>query len=174
MKKISSATTPSGILGIFKLPKQPAFKENKPGLVLAHIADPGNMGTLIRTAAALNVTTIICIQGADPWSPKVVQASAGTIGAVTIFRMTWDELITIKQSQPLCALVTPEHSNAQPIETARCPNGLLVIGSEAHGLPKEYVASCDKKLTIFMPGAAESLNAAVAGSLAAYVIFKRS
>jgi RNA methyltransferase, TrmH family len=124
------------------------------------------MGTLIRSCAAMNYKTVVCIKGTDPWSPKVVQASAGTIGMVNIFQVTWDELIQNKQNLNLCALVVSGGNKPQDIDLS---NTLLVVGSEAHGIPDEWLGQCEQKLTLPMPGKTESLNAAVAGSIALYL-----
>jgi len=107
MKKISTSVTPSGTLAVFFKPKNRTLADitsEKTGLILLDIADPGNMGTLIRTAAAVNNHTIILIGGVDPWHPRVIQASAGTIGLVTIIETTWTD-IKKELSNSLCALV---------------------------------------------------------------------
>ncbi len=166
MQKISTASTPSGLLAVFYLPTQPSPDKLGPGLVLAHIADPGNMGTLIRSCAAMNYKTVVCIKGTDPWNPKVIQASAGTIGMVNIFQLNWDELIQYKENIQLCALVVSGGNRPNEIDLT---NSLLVIGSEAHGIPQEWLDQCEQKMTIPMPGKTESLNAAVAGSIALYL-----
>ena len=171
MKKISLATTPSEFLGVFTIPKQPTFKQLGPGLVLAQISDPGNAGTLIRTAAAMSIKTIILIESVDPWNPKVVQATAGSIGFVNIFSWTWEELLANKGSLTLNALVV---EGGKPLDEVDPKNALLVIGSEAHGLPHDWLEDCKEKITISMPGNVESLNAAVAGSIALYEVFGKS
>jgi len=167
MSKMSSATTPSGILSVFALPQSPAPSALQPGLVLANINDPGNMGTLIRTAAAMNVKTIVVVEGTDPWSPKVVQATAGALSMLSIFSWSWEELLASKGNLPLYALTV---HTGEPL-THMLPKGLIVVGSEAHGLPQEWAESCAKMVTIPMPGKTESLNAAVAGSIALYLMF---
>ena len=166
MEKLSSASTPSGIIGQFAMPEMLSAHALSSGLVLAEISDPGNMGTLIRTAAALNQKSIVLIGGADPYSPKVIQSSAGTIGMVNIFQWEWHELLEQKGKHALIALVvsggkTPSEITAQ--------NALLVVGSEAHGIPEQWIQDCDEALTLPMPGSTESLNAAVAGSIALYL-----
>src|SRR5579863_4969161 len=93
MDKISTTQSPSGILALFAIPPTPSFDQLGTGIVLAQLQDPGNVGTLIRTAAAMNKKTVVCIESVDPWNPKVVQASAGTIGMVTIFTTTWSTLL---------------------------------------------------------------------------------
>lgn len=168
MQSMSNATTPSGLLCTFAIPQHPDASTLSYGLVLAHIADPGNMGALIRSCAAMNIKTVVIIEGTDPWSPKVIQASAGTIGMVNLFTLSWNALLAYKTTHSLCALVVHGGILPEAIEPQRT---LLIVGSEAHGIPEEYLASCDKKVTIPMPGETESLNAAIAGSIAAYVIF---
>ncbi len=166
MKKISTATTPSGLLALFPIPPAPSLAQLTPGIVLVQINNPGNMGTLIRSAAAMNKTAVVVIEGVDPWHPKVIQASAGTIGLITIFQLSWQELIQNKGSLQLCALVVSH--GRQPSEV-NLSNALLVIGSEATGIPQDWLDNCDEKLTLSMPGKIESLNASVSGSIALYL-----
>lgn len=170
MNKISASSSPSGILGVFTIPKNPDLKNLTSGLVLSQISDPGNMGTLIRTCIAMGVKTLVKIEGADIWSPKVVQATAGTIGQVNIFEISWQELIKNKGSLKLCALVVFGGKNPQEIDFT---DTLLVVGNEANGIPAEWVHDCQDKLTLPMPGNTESLNAAIAGSIALYLAFNR-
>jgi TrmH family RNA methyltransferase len=167
MEKMSQTTTPSGMLGVFRIPMQPGAKNLEAGLVLANITDPGNMGTLIRTCAALKVKSVVVVEGVDPWSPKVVQATAGTIGEVDIFSYSWQDFLKNKgsklklQALAIAGGMVPSHVHK---------HSLLVVGNEAHGILPEWLAACDDTLTIPMPGAAESLNAAVAGSIALYLV----
>lgn len=167
MEKISTSESPSGIVCQFAIPSQPAASTlSAPGIVLAQITDPGNMGTLIRTAAALNIKSVVIVESTDPWSPKVVQASAGTIGSVSLFSWSWDELLHHKKKYQLGALVVDGGKNPAQISLN---NMLCVVGSEAHGIPAAWIAQCDEQLTLPMPGATESLNAAVAGSIVLYL-----
>lgn len=170
MEKISTSVTPSGIMGVFAIPKPADLDDLAAGVVLAQISDPGNMGTLIRSAAALGARSVVVVEGTDIWNPKVVQASAGTLGSVKIFRATWEELVEHKKDFMLNALVV-EGGNAP--ETINKKNCLLVVGSEAHGIPAQWLAQCDQEITLSMPGKIESLNAAVAGSIAMYQVFAR-
>lgn len=166
MVKISTAQSPSGLLAIFAIPQQPSFDTLNAGIVLAQVTDPGNMGTLIRTAAAMNKNTVVCVETVDPWNPKVVQATAGAIAYVSIMRMSWNDVIRNKKDIPLYALVAAEGKNPNNLTLH---NALLVVGSESHGIPQEWVDQCDEKITLPMPGNFESLNAAVAGSIALYL-----
>lgn len=165
MEKISSSSTPAGILAVFTLPGNPRTPL-APGLVLVNITNPGNTGTLIRTAAAMNKRTVIIIEGADVWSPKVVQATAGALAFVDIYELTWQELVEQKGSLPLCALVVRGGSAPEKLQLK---DSLIVVGNEAEGLPSEHIDQCEQKCTLEMPGNTESLNAAVAGSIILYL-----
>jgi len=166
MEKISAAKSPSGILGVFPIPSSPNLEKLSSGIVLAQIADPGNMGTLIRTATAMGFKSVVTIEGSDPWSPKVVQSTAGTITHIHIFQLSWEKLIKNKKALKLVALVVKDGKTPSEINFK---NTLLVIGSEAHGIPQIWIDESEEKLTLPMPGKTESLNAAVAGSIALYL-----
>lgn len=168
MKKMSASVTPSGILGIFHMPPALSPQDMGPGLVLAQVADPGNMGTMIRTCAALNIPNVVIVEGTDPYSPKAVQASAGALALVRIFIMSWQELIEHKKNLSLYALVVSGGSSLVDINPVK---SLLVVGSEAHGIPDVWLADCEHKVTIAMPGHVESLNAAIAAGIALYQVW---
>ena len=168
MQKISQAKTPSGILGVFYIPAQPPENISS-GMILTQISDPGNMGTLIRSCAAMDAQSIVVVEGVDPWSFKVVQSTAGFIGHVNIFQWNWEQTKkhAKKHTLNLFALVV---SDGKDIKTLKKEKGLLVVGSEAHGIPSQWIKECDTSITLKMPGNVESLNAAVAGSIALYLI----
>jgi RNA methyltransferase, TrmH family len=179
MAKISAAVTPSGLLGIFTRPTSISLscaQEHAltfvPALALAQLQDPGNMGTLLRTAAACGIKTVVCIEGTDPWSPKVIQASAGTLALLTILEWRWQDLITYKNSThafQLCALVPIGGQAPTELPANFSQQNILIVGNEAHGIIHEWLEQCDSFLSLPMPGGTESLNAAVAGSIALYI-----
>lgn len=166
MAKMSTSKSPSGFLALFRIPAQPSFDTLGAGVVLAQVTDPGNLGTLIRTAAAMNKKTVVCVETVDPWNPKVVQATAGAISLVSIFCINWQELLLNKKNIPLCALVATDGISPSAINLS---NALIIVGNESHGIPQEWADQCDEKITLPMPGNFESLNAAVAGSIALYL-----
>lgn len=168
LEKITSLTTSSGIVAVFHIPKAKPLDQLSAGMVLANIQSPGNMGTMIRSAAAMKVHSVVIIEGTDIWSPKVVQASAGEIGVVNLFECSWDELMKAKKQLQLCALVVRGGAAPQSVDASQA---LLVVGNEAHGLPDNWIADCDTRITLPMPGNTESLNAAVALSIALYICF---
>lgn len=170
IKKVSSTISPSGVIGVFGLPKDPAPQQLSSGLVLAQVQDPGNMGTLIRTAAAVGSFSVVVIEGTDPWSPKAIAASAGTIAQINVFQWTWDQLHEYKKNLNLYGLVV---TGGKKIQDLDMNNSLLVVGNEAHGLPIAWQNDCDQLITLPMPGSTESLNVAIAGSIALYLAFVR-
>ena len=165
MTKMSTASTPSGMMGVFQIPQQQEAVTG-PGLVLAALSDPGNAGTLIRSAVAFGSQSVVCIESVDPWSPKVVQASVGTIGSISVITCSWDELLARKGDLQLCALKMADSTEKLSVDADQM---LLVVGSEAHGIPAAMLATCEHQFSIPMAQACESLNAAVAGSLALYI-----
>ena len=165
MAKISTTTTPTGIVAIFEIPEsKDCVTANS--IVLHNIQDPGNLGTLIRTAAAMNVDTVVTMQGVDPYHPKVIQATAGTIGYVNILQANWPAFYKQYKHISMCALVVQDGKNFEQVDIKNC---MILVGNEGNGLPVEIVQACQHKFTIAMPGKTESLNAAVAGSIAMYL-----
>lgn len=167
--KISCTKTPSGIVAVFPIPQRKKAFKLKPGIVLASISDAGNMGTLIRTAAGFGHSAVVLVEGCDPWSPKVVQASAGALAFISIIQLSWQELLAQKGELTLCALVAPEATAKKQPDLC---NALMVVGNEAHGIPDEWLLACDNRFSLPMPGKTESFNAAVAGSIALYIQYE--
>lgn len=163
MKKISTASTPSGILCVFEIPRKITSSDLSSGLVLANITDPGNMGTLIRSAAAFGFKTVIVVEGCDPFSPKSLQASVGSLPLVNLYQWGWKELMAHKNKVHLAALVV---DGGATFENLPSKNVLFVVGNEAHGLPQEWINECASQITIPMASEVDSLNAAIAGTVA--------
>lgn len=166
--KLSQASAASGYLAVFATPAAPALQPAAGGLVLVHITDPGNLGTLIRSAAAFAVPQVVLVGGADPWSHKVVQATAGTLATLPIVLHAGEagpELLGA--GAPVCALVVS--GGIHPGSLPRRPRW-LVVGSEAHGLGGDWLTGCDEHVTLPMQGSVESLNAAIAGSIMCYLL----
>lgn len=168
--RLTQAKTASGWFARFPWPTPPALEVAIGGLVLVEIADPGNVGTLLRSAAAFGWRQVVVVGGADPWGAKVVQATAGALGGLAMHVWAADQgPETLHGGAPLTALV---------VSGGRAPEDLppgprwLVVGSEAHGLDQRWLAACAEQLTLPMPGPVESLNAAVAGAIACYSLAK--
>ena len=172
MQRISDVETPAGVLAVAPLRLEPAKALlEEPGLVLAlaDLSDPGNAGTLLRSAEAFGVDRVILGDlGAEPYLPKVVR---GAMGALFRLRLAvsapgalgdlpgWEVTGLSAAGSPLAALEWPQRS-------------LLVVGNERRGLDR-WEPLCTRFGALPMSGHAESLNAAVAGSIALYEATKR-
>ncbi len=179
--RLSDLDTPSGILGIFPLPDRSAADVLAlPGLllVLAGVSDPGNAGTLVRSAEAFGASAVLTTAGTvSEWNQKALRASAGSVFRVPVVQAAAGELAALKgRGVRILAAVAPE-AEADPegdavsvaAHAADLTGGCaLMIGNEGAGLSAELLAIADARINIPTPGRVESLNAAVAGSLLLY------
>ena len=167
LSRLSAASTPSGLLALFREPAARVPVAAQGGLVLAGVADPGNCGTLIRSAAAFAWGQVVICGGCDPYGTKAVQASAGALARVAVTVVDEVTLAGLLAGAPGCALVV--EGGVEPGDLPSLPRW-LVVGSEAHGVPADIRAQCREALTLPMPGGTESLNAAIAGAIALYAL----
>ncbi len=174
---ISSTQTPQGIMAIVKIPAD-IYSANLPKdtgnriLLLEDIQDPGNAGTLIRTAAAFNYEGVILSEkSADPLAPKYVQATAGTILSVWLRRTgQYLEMARSLKRQGFILVAADVRGNDRPEILTGQPKTILALGNEAAGLSKELLAIADYRVRI--PTArekAESLNVAACGAILMYL-----
>jgi TrmH family RNA methyltransferase len=174
---ISSTRTPQGILAVVHLPadiysaRLPLDIGNR-GLLLEDIQDPGNTGTLIRTAAAFGFSGVILTEnGTDPLSPKCVQSTAGTILSVWLRRTkNYLELAQALQKESYTLVAADLAGTTGPEVLRGREKLLLALGNEAAGLSKELLDMADYRLRI--PTArekAESLNVASCGAILMYL-----
>ena len=140
-------------------------------LVAQALRDPGNLGTMLRTGDAVGAGGLILLDdSADPFSVEAVRASMGAIFTQAVATARWDEFLPWLRSGP-GQLVAASLRDAVPYRDApyEAPCFILV-GNESQGLPEEYEAACDLRVTMPMRGRADSLNAAVAGAVLAYEV----
>jgi len=145
-------------------------------LVAAGLQDPGNLGTLIRSAEAFGATAVLTTAGTvNEWNQKALRASAGSVFRVPVVQIAADELIALKsQGVRLFASVAADSkADCEANSESVCDANLtlpcaLMIGNEGAGLGEEWLALADARIAIPTPGRVESLNAAVAGSLLLY------
>ena len=161
MSRLAGTVTPRGPIAVIEIP-EPEIDETRPALVAWEISDPGNCGTLLRSAAAFGLGYVSGPRSADPWAPKVLRSAAGAhfrtpVGAV-------DGLEGLAGRHLVATVVAGGTAPGSLPEDAA-----ILVGSEPRGLPDEVVAACDRLVTIPMPGETESLNAAVAGAVVAYL-----
>ncbi|MCC6222150.1 MAG: RNA methyltransferase [Thermoleophilia bacterium] len=160
---ISGLAHPPRVIAVFRtadLPRLDPGAAPPAGLALWHVGDPGNVGTLLRSAGALGPASVCLSAGcADPVSPKALRASAGAVFRVPLGSFD-------KAPRPWLALVP---SGGEPLETVELPDRVtLVLGAERAGLPADVVARCDAVATIPEAPGAASINVGVAGSIALY------
>ncbi len=165
LRAVAATENPRGPVAVVRIPEAAALQA-RDTLVLAGVADPGNAGTLLRTASALGMQTAVFPGAVDLWSPKVLRAAAGAhwqmppvsaAGIDTLIAAGLDTVALVVAGGDPPGLVL---ANSGPVA--------IIVGGEAHGLPAGLAAAAARRLTIPMPGGAESLNAAVAGAIALY------
>lgn len=135
---------------------------------LEDIQDPGNMGTIIRTAEALGLDGILLSDGCcDIYNPKVLRASMGGVFRLPLMRVgDMAQTVVALQEKGLTAFACVVDSSATPITSANMGEGAVaLIGNEGNGLRAETVAACKHSVTIPMAGRAESLNASMAAGI---------
>jgi len=161
---IAPTETPRGPVAVLSIPA-PAPLQAKSTVVLWEVSTPGNVGTLIRTAAGFG-WNFARHGGADPWSPKVLRAGAGAHFSVPISQV---EHVGELRANGLAPVATVSAGGVAPDTMDIDRPVALLVGNEATGLPDEVVDATDASLTIPVPGF-ESLSAAVAGSIAMYAL----
>ena len=165
MESISPMQTPQGALFLCRLPEKKAFLP-KPGMVLLDgIQDPGNLGTILRTADALQIPVALLEGCADPFSHKVVRASMGAVFRNPPVQTTWEQVKEACAKADIPVAVTALSDRAEDIRTAALSKMAVVIGSEGQGVRKEILQNAQAELIIPMNENCESLNAAIAAAI---------
>ena len=165
MASISPMAAPQGAVFLCRLPRRQALTAKAPMLLLDGIQDPGNLGTILRTADALNVPVALLEGCADPYSHKVVRSSMGAVFRTPVVQTTWAEAKAVLAEAGIPVAVTALSSRASDIRKAGVKAMAVVIGSEGQGVRQEILESADAELIIPMNAHCESLNAAVAASI---------
>ena len=165
MESISPMASPQGALFLCDLPEEKAFQPKGGMLILDGIQDPGNLGTILRTADALDVPVVLLEGCADPYSHKVVRASMGAVLRKDVIRSTWTQVQSACRSAGIQIGVTALSDRASDIRKADLKDMAVVIGSEGQGVRREILDSADAELIIPMNPRCESLNAAIAAAI---------
>lgn len=165
LERLAGTKNPRGPVAVVEIPTDrldPALDL----LVSVGVSDPGNVGTMVRTAASFGWGYAYTEGSADPWSPKAIRAGAGGQFQTPVSKLAtlgvlseWDTVATV-----------PEGGTSWPEPSGR--RFALLIGEEASGLPGDVVAGASHRLTIHTPGPTESLNAAAAAAIAVYELSK--
>ena len=165
MESISPMQTPQGALFLCRLPEKTEFIP-KPGMLfLDGIQDPGNLGTILRTADALQIPVVLLEGCADPYGHKVVRASMGAVFRTPVVQTTWEKAKAACAKADIPVAVTALSERAEDIRKANLGRMAVVIGSEGKGVRKEILESAQAELIIPMNENCESLNAAIAAAI---------
>ena len=172
MESISPMQTPQGALFLCRLPKKTDFVPAAGMLLLDGIQDPGNLGTILRTADALNIAVALLEGCADPFSHKVVRASMGAVFRTPPVSVTWETAKAACETAGIPIAVTALSDSAKDLRQADVQNMAVVIGSEGQGVRQQIHESADAQLIIPMNPHCESLNAAVAATIVMWQMTK--
>jgi TrmH family RNA methyltransferase len=167
LERLAPSKHPRGPVGILRIPQ---FRQigGRNALILYGVGDPGNAGTLIRSAAAFGFDVLFGPGSADPWNPKVLRSGAGAHFSVSIESGPADPHDLRNRGFTTVASIVSGATSASTIDSSGpCA---VYVGDEANGLPVDIVEACNRTVTIPMDSALESLNASVAGSILMYVL----
>ena len=169
--KLADVGTHQGVFGVFRTPVHTLDEVHTGGryLALERVQDPGNVGTLLRSAAAFGFDAVLLSDGcASPFAPKTLRASMGAAVRVPVIEAgALPEAIAALREKDITCLAAALYQS-QPLSAAasRYPGGVcVVIGSEGQGLTDAAIAACDGTVRIPMTDRVESLNAGIAGSI---------
>jgi len=159
---VSTLPHPARAIAVFRREDLPAFEQRPVALSLWRVGDPGNVGTLVRTADAFGASVELSPGCADPTGPKALRASAGAVFRVPLGEAAGRRVgLVAHGGRPLSELEFGDPT-------------VFVVGSEREGLPEDALARCDVVATIPTSGPAESLNVAAAGAIALYEWSRRA
>jgi TrmH family RNA methyltransferase len=172
MESISDTRNPQGICALVELRSlQPPVSPNLV-LVLDSITDPGNLGTILRTAAAAGVQAVFITPGTtDPLSPKVVRSGAGAQFRIPVIKFSWHNGQLLPSG--LTCFAADASAKTDYLDADFRGRNALLIGSEAHGLSRDAQSIIDQRISIKMPGGTESLNAAVSTGIILFEMLRQ-
>lgn len=175
--RVGDTSSSSGVLLVANRPQSARALPDSAGFVLvAHqVSDPGNLGTIFRTAVAAGVEAIIVTAGStDPWGPKVVRAAVGSIGAVPLLEMSWDGALAECRRANLELVAAGLGSVAEPYDDLDLTQPLaLIVGNEAHGLDPADMMQADLVASIPMAEGVESLNVAASVAVICFEVARQ-
>lgn len=164
---LTETRTPQGVLAVMRIPENKRVRPTGCCAVLDGVSDPGNLGTIIRTCAALGIKDVYLCGCADAFSPKVIRSSMS--GIYSVFIHSFDRE-TVSDLVSDCRLVVADMGGENIFSVDLPEPYALVIGNEANGVSDYFRSACDCTVSIPMSGNIESLNAAVSFAVIAYVL----
>jgi RNA methyltransferase, TrmH family len=178
-EKIAHKQGPQGIGAVVKQSwgslKTLTFNRSDLWVALDQIADPGNLGTIMRTADAVGCRGVITLgPSTDPYDPNAVKASMGSIFSLAIVQSDWESFRSWQDEHKLGLVGTSDRASSDYQAVDYVLPLVLLMGSERHGLPGEMMDACDALVRIPMCGRADSLNLAVATAVVLYEIYNQT
>jgi len=172
LRSVGDTQTPQGILAVVEMPDLSLPDQSDFFVVLDNLRDPGNLGTILRTASAAGVQAVLLSPGCvDPYNPKVVRAAMGAHFHMPICAYIWPEIASILSNVPV---YLSDAAGDMVYTQANFRSSLaILVCSEADGASNEASKLASQRVAIPMPGHAESLNAAVAAALLIYEVLRQ-
>ena len=171
---VSPMSNSPGPLFSVRMPSAPDLYKIRRVLALEELQDPGNVGTVLRTADAFGVDLVVLLEGcADLYAPKTVRASMGAVFRQAAVRMDAEAFISFCREKNLPLWGAALTDTARDLRSLPLDPAAVLIGSEGHGLSRELLRACDGEIIIPMSGEAESLNAAVAAAIVMWEMQRR-
>lgn len=177
--KISETQNDQGVIAVFPVfcPKLKHFVPRQSDLifVLNGVSDPGNLGTIIRSAAAAGVSAILMEEGCvDLYNPKVIRSTMGTIAKIPVFRdLSMDEIVRFLEKNDVRTYLADMNEAISYDELPADEVSAVVLGNEGNGISSEWRAQCRKGVMIPMTNGVESLNVAMAAGIIAFDHYRK-
>lgn len=168
LRRLAGTEHPRGPLAVVGIPAPDPLGSGHT-VVLWEVRDPGNVGAIVRTAAAMGYAVAATPGTADLWSPKVIRSAAATQFGMRVSQLP-DATLSQLRARGLHIVATVATGGHDPRDLAVERSIALLIGNEAHGLPDDIAAGADVRLTIPLENGVESLNAAIAAAVAMYAL----
>ena len=175
MRSVSPMETPQGALFTVALPetKLPDTLTGRHYLVLDGVQDPGNVGTILRTADAFDCDGVFLVNAcADIYNPKTARATMGAVFRREAYSLTLDELFALLQNSGVPLYGTALRDDTVPLSDADLSRAAVAIGSEGKGLSQQLLDRCEKTMKIPMSPRCESLNAAIAATVVLWEMYR--
>ena len=177
MNKIADTETPQGILGVISIRPDVSLPQDLNFVLICDaIRDPGNLGTILRTAASAGVQIVfIGPDTTDPYAPKVVRSAMGAHFHIPLLKLSWPEIQTacLQRNKPLTINLASADAPLVYWKTNFSKPTAIIIGNEADGPGTQAISMADHQLAIPMPGNTESLNAAIAAGILLYEVVRQ-
>ena len=165
MENLSTMKTPQGVVFTGEIPQQKQVSIKRGAVLLDRIQDPGNLGTILRTADAFDIPVILTNGCADPYSEKTIRASMGAVFRRPIFSADMEQILRLCRAEDIPLAATALTETAVDLRSIDISKHLVIIGSEGQGICSRLLEASDRQIIIPMHPHCESLNAAVAAAV---------